>query len=223
MKKSLILISTLSALSGCAFLEEPKYSCPLEGVERAKCASMEETYAASRNMDPNKKSSSVFDNKSKKDQISEQKPFFEGKQSHYPEPSNRGEPVFQQPNVYRVWVAPYVDADGNLRSGEYVYISTPGKWNYGTLKRAGSGSGIFSPVKPSELGFNPSSSNRTPMAGVLAGNQATPPTPSSGGASSQNASPSEPGLDNGSRASGGASETPPVGGITQPYVRLNNR
>jgi hypothetical protein len=65
-------------------------------------------------------------------------------------------PVFKQPEVHRVWVAPYVDSDGNLRTGEYTYFSTPGKWNYGTTKRPGEGSAIFGPAKPNaNLGFVP--------------------------------------------------------------------
>lgn len=221
IKQTFLAISTLALLSGCALLEGPKYACPLEGVEKAKCASMEEAYAASRNLDPNKKTNSVFSSE-KSESKKENRAFFQGKESSYPEPSTRGEPVFQQPNVYRVWVAPYVDAEGNLRSGEYVYISTPGKWNYGSLKKSGSGSGIFSPVRPNELGFNPSS-NRAPMAGVLAGNQSSPPTPSSSNSTAPNVN--EPGLDNGSRPSSSSNESSnnPQGGITQPYVRLNNR
>jgi conjugal transfer pilus assembly protein TraV len=132
-------------------------------------------------------------------------PVFRGQVSNYPEAGTNGMPVFQQPQVMRVWVAPYVDANGNLRSGEYTYFSTPGKWNYGDLKKSGSASGIFEPGRADRLGFNP----------VVASPAAGAP-----------ARPAEP-----TRAAGGPGAVPniPVGtptdsttSITQPYQRLSN-
>jgi hypothetical protein len=78
----------------------------------------------------------------------------------YMEPGEVGRPVFNQPTVHRVWIAPYIDADGNLRSGEYTYFNTPGEWNYGTTTTQGSASAstMFAPIKPKDnsLGFTPS-------------------------------------------------------------------
>jgi len=75
----------------------------------------------------------------------------------YAEPGSVGQPLFKEPKVHRVWIAPYVDADGNLRSGEYTYFSTPGEWDYGSLRTNGAASGgtLFAPTKGTQLGFTP--------------------------------------------------------------------
>lgn len=75
----------------------------------------------------------------------------------YAEPGQTGQPVFKEPTVHRVWIAPYVDGDGNLRSGEYTYFSTPGEWSYGSLRQPGAagGSTLFAPTKGGQLGFTP--------------------------------------------------------------------
>src|SRR5690606_17618151 len=96
-------------------------------------------------------------------------PYFGSHSSHYPDAAQQGMPVFQQPKVMRVWLAPYVDADGNLRSGEYTYFATPGAWNYGSLQTPGQASGVYEPSRPDQLGFNPNEvsskrSARTPAA-----------------------------------------------------------
>ncbi|MCC5609599.1 TraV family lipoprotein [Nostoc sp. CHAB 5834] len=135
----------------------------------------------------------------------QEKPFFNGESSNYPEPSQQGRPVFQQPKVMRVWVAPYVDADGNLRSGEYTYFNTPGKWNYGDMKKPGAASGAFEPGRPSNLGFNPVV--KAPPEAKAPPKPAEQPAPAPAATSSANTKPSD--------ASALA--------ITQPYQRLNTK
>ena len=44
-----------------------------------------------------------------------EKPYVGAQASDYPAAGANGMPVFEQPRVYRPWLAPYVDADGNLR------------------------------------------------------------------------------------------------------------
>jgi conjugal transfer pilus assembly protein TraV len=105
-------------------------------------------------------------------------------------------PVFQQPKVVRVWIAPFVDANGNLHSGEYQYFSTPGHWNYGSLKAPGQASGMFQPSMPGDYGFNPVTKTETTNA---------PPAPPINAPANQTV-----------KAAG--SEEP--GGITQPYQKL---
>jgi type IV conjugative transfer system lipoprotein TraV len=94
----------------------------------------------------------------------------------YAEPGEVGRPVFKEPQVHRVWIAPYVDADGNLRSGEYTYFSTPGEWNYGTTTAQGAAgsSTMFAPTKGGNtaLGFTPASKSGAPPIP-----KATPPRP----------------------------------------------
>ena len=39
----------------------------------------------------------------------------------------RATSVFNPPQVRRVWAPPYIDSDGDLRTGEYIYDLTPAK------------------------------------------------------------------------------------------------
>ncbi|KWU17818.1 hypothetical protein AS149_13945 [Burkholderia cenocepacia] len=123
-------------------------------------------------------------------------------------------PVFKQPKVMRVWVAPYVDADGNLRSGEYAYFATPGEWNYGSLNKPGAASGMFQPTRPGQLGFNPTD-KRAGQASQGSANPAKPPE----APPAQEFKPTIPAAANGST---GTAAPATQGGITQPYQRLSN-
>ena len=206
MNRSLLSALAVLALAGCASsTRTPNYECPLESFERAKCASVTETYNATRTQAAGAgvKTQSVFD-----------PAFQQGARaaaaggvalSNYPEPGNTGMPVFQQPKVMRVWVGPYVDADGNLRSGEYTYFSTPGQWNYGTLKKPGAASGIFEPTKPNNLGFKPV------IPPAPATQQAKPARP-----------PEPPSTSQGAAAGSTPAPSTSSTGITQPYQRLGN-
>jgi conjugal transfer pilus assembly protein TraV len=161
MKKLMLPLAAvaLASLTGCASVQ---YDCALKPQKEAKCASMEDTYVAANRYsgEPDTQRQNVFDRSQKAapsgKTATSDRPFFKGEDSDFPEAGERGMPVFKQPEVHRVWVAPYVDSDGNLRTGEYTYFSTPGKWNYGTTKRPGEGSAIFGPSKPgANLGFVP--------------------------------------------------------------------
>lgn len=153
------LVAAMSLAACSSAPRKPDYECPLNDVAAAKCSSVQEAYAKSNSMkkaDATTRVQSVFDPRVQEGaSASEQKPVFAGQLSNFPEPGQAGMPVFQQPQVMRAWVAPYVDADGNLRTGEYTYFSTPGKWNYGDLKKPGTASGIFEPGRADKLGFNP--------------------------------------------------------------------
>lgn len=213
MKFALILSTVaIASLTACSSAPRvPDYECPLNDTAGAKCASVEQAYDASTRMKKDgdlSRVQSVFDRRVQ--QREEQKPFFQGQVSDYPEPGATGKPVYQQPRVLRPWIAPYVDADGNLRSGEYTYFATPGRWNYGELRKPGAASGIFAPARPDSLGFNPVAPASTSKA---------PPRP---------AEPSRPAAA-GQPASAGATPAPAAArpatdstGITQPYQRLPN-
>jgi conjugal transfer pilus assembly protein TraV len=191
-------LAIVAALSGCATVQ---YECPLKSQPEAKCASMHDTYSVANktgNTGGAKTGAdrqSVFERSSKEAvaETAQSKPFFKGEDSGFPEPGERGMPVFKQPEVHRVWVAPYVDSDGNLRTGEYTYFSTPGKWNYGSTRRPGEASAIFGPQKPGNLGFvpvTPESKKDRPAAppspGTNPGNNARPAaTPDSVGSITQ--------------------------------------
>lgn len=196
MTKTLLSLSILATLTACA--SAPMYECGLEDSPQAKCASMEQAYAAAKRSDPKAKATSVFDARAGKDVREDNKPFFKGADSEMPEPGQQGMPVFAQPKVHRVWVAPYVDADGNLRTGEYTYFNTPGKWNYGTTKTPGAAAGVFGPSKPGNLGFTPVEKKAAPAA---------PSKPAN--------SPSAPGTPT-------TKPTTDSNGITQPYQKLTD-
>lgn len=164
MTKTLLALTVLTALTGCAGFGAPVYECGLDETPGAKCASMEQAYARVKRVDPKVKSTSIFEDKTSKETHEDAKPFFQGKESEFPEPGQQGMPVFTQPKVHRVWVAPYVDGDGNLRTGEYTYFSTAGSWGYGTTRKSGAAAGIFGPAKPGNLGFNPVDIKKAPAA-----------------------------------------------------------
>lgn len=225
MKRLLIAASLASALTGCAF-GHVDYDCHLAEVQAAKCASMEDAYKASHTYTRanNTHAQSVFEDTSRgaKDangarvQTDEQ-PFFRGEESHFPDAAQQGMPVFKQPKVMRVWVAPYVDADGNLRSGEYAYFATPGEWNYGSLNKPGAASGMFEPTRPGQLGFTPQDSKRAQGSQASQG-AAAPSAPPESAAPAQEFKPTIPAA----ATSGSAPAAATQGGITQPYQRLSN-
>lgn len=205
MKFSTPLFAAVAALalSACSSApRKPDYECPLDDVAAAKCASVQDAYVASNRMAPQglTRLQSVFDPRAQSRPAPESaRPVFAGAASEFPEPPQSGAPVFQQPQVMRVWVAPYVDADGHLRSGEYTYFSTPGQWNYGEMKKPGAAAAAtFGPAKPGQLGFNP----------VLEPQKA-PARPADGTRS-------------GATAPQQAQQPAAAGGITQPFQRLTN-
>lgn len=227
MKRLLIAASLASALTGCAF-GHVDYDCHLADVQAAKCASMEDAYKASRTYTRanNTHAQSVFEDTGRgaKDAgsarvQSEEKPFFRGEESHFPDAAQQGMPVFKQPKVMRVWVAPYVDADGNLRSGEYAYFATPGEWNYGSLNKSGAASGMFQPTRPGQLGFTPQDKR---AQGSQASQGAAPSAPPEA-APAQEYKPTIPAAATaGNTSAGNPPPTATQGGITQPYQRLSN-
>ena len=209
MTRIILSSMALLVLTACGTTTRtPNYECSLNAYDRAKCASMGDTYDASQAMarGGHTKVQSVFDPRVQGRGAAAEGSGAVTELSAFPEPGNTGAPVFQQPKVMRVWVGPYVDADGNLRSGEYTYFSTPGHWNYGTLKKAGAASGVFEPSRPGNLGFKAVVAPPAPPAA----RPARPPEPAAAGGGSQGSTP----------APSGAPTT--TTGITQPYQRLSN-
>jgi len=222
MKPLFFALAAAGLLSACSSAPRtPDYECALDDVKNAKCASMEDTYRASRSMNRGEhgRVQSVFDGRVQADSANAARsaPMFTGQPSNYPEPGQAGAPVFQQPKVMRVWVAPYVDADGNLRSGEYTYFSTPGQWNYGTMNKPGAAAGIFEPAKPGNLGFNPViEQQRKAGSASNTSNTSRPSAPPEAQAAARSAQAQ------GSSSQPAAPATDTSGTITQPYQRLSN-
>lgn len=143
-----LIFLTVLLLAACA--SKPPYACPLHANEG--CHSMAEVYEASRKASPSAQGEHIMTARSSV--AAPPANPIANNPGAYREP-DVGQPVFRQPQVHRVWIAPYVDADGNLRSGEYTYFATPGEWTYGTLHESGaaSGSTVFAPQRPDHLGF----------------------------------------------------------------------
>jgi hypothetical protein len=113
----------------------------------------------------------------------------------YPQAAERGNPVYEQAGVHRVWTSPWTDADGILHGGEYVYFTTPGHWRYGELNTPGQASGIFAPVKPGVYGFTSVDSDKVKAAESAKKQKAEDDV-----------------------RAGNASATTSQGGITQPFL-----
>lgn len=208
-----------SVLGGCAI--SPAYRCPIDGSkpdDGARCSSVSQAYKAGvRNPGAEY---SVFDERSPgaTAPVPGAAGFALGRANPLAT-AEQGAPVFQQPRVLRPYLAPYVDAQGNLRSGEYGYFSTPGSWNYGTSRKAGQASDLFAPARPDNLGF-------TPSAAPAAARPAAPPVtgaPATSGATGASSAQSPAGASSaGGGAPGAVAPAAParVDGITQPYQRL---
>lgn len=135
-----IVIVAAATVASCV---DPPYQCPLHAD--GGCHSMTENYEISRHGTTVPSGEFMVP----KTKHAGSTPTFAGAPDTLQETGETGRPVFKQPTVHRVWIAPYVDADGNLRSGEYTYFSTPGEWNYGTTRAEGvAGSSTFGPRKP---------------------------------------------------------------------------
>lgn len=207
-----------SVLGGCAI--SPAYRCPIDGSkpeDGARCSSVSQAYKAGvRNPGADY---SVFDERGASVQAPAPAGFALGRANPLAT-AEQGAPVFQQPRVLRPYLAPYVDAQGNLRSGEYGYFSTPGSWNYGTSRKAGQASDLFAPARPDNLGFTPSN------APAAAARPSAPPVsgaPVTGGATNAplTQSPSGAAPAGGGTPAATAPAAPArVDGITQPYQRL---
>lgn len=199
--KLTVLAAVATLMAGCA---STPYECPLSDSPNAKCASTADAYKAARTLPKDTRGmTTVFDQSQAAQARTDKadKPYVGAQSSEYPAAGANGMPVFEQPRVFRPWLAPYVDAEGNLRSGEYGYFSTPGRWNYGTLRQAGNAS-IQGPARPDNLGFNP----------VKAAPKTGPAKPAE--SRTQAGAPTAP-----------DAQRPPetkVGDITQPYQRITD-
>jgi hypothetical protein len=210
MKKLLLSALGLVVVAGLQGCSSPAATCALEGGG-GRCMSMQAAYDAVRS-GASTSSESVFgtaaaaEASDKGDKPSAPQAY--GYLGNYPEP-DKATPVFQQPKVFRPWLAPYVDADGVLHSGEYAYFNTPGAWNYGELRKPGAGGAVMGPVKPWEAGFIPSGS--------------TVSTTPAGGKRLYSAPPAPPAVEAPRQSGAGPASTADamVHGITQPYQRLD--
>lgn len=231
-----LLLSALGValLSGCMSTKRvPEYACPLDdSVAAAKCASVHDAYTAAKKVAPGKstKVQSVFDPRAQGD--SSGRPGGQGsglpvvgaQLSSLTGPSNAA-PVYEASKVMRVWLSPYKDTENNLRSGEYVYFATEGRWNYGDLSKPGSASSAtYQPTRPQAPQAPVISTPDKPVtARTTAANadQQPPAAPPEAAAAAQAAQAgSQPVAPRGAEAVTLQPSSP--NGITQPYARIGN-
>lgn len=199
------LAATVALITGCG---STPYQCPLNDSPSGKCASTADAYKAARAVPKDPRGMVTVFDKSAAGPAKEKnaQPYVGAQASDYPAAGANGMPVFEQPKVFRPWLAPYVDAEGNLRSGEYGYFSTPGRWNYGTLRQAGNAASMQGPARPDNLGFNPVKATVATKAG--------PAKPAEGKTTANGPTPT-------SQPASAPAETK-VGDITQPYQRITD-
>lgn len=195
--RNLCAIGAVALLAACSTLEKPGYNCPL-AQDAGSCNSMQDAYksATSKKTQPAAVAPS--------EQTSTYQPVSFDSAAPVPNTRTGGMPVFEQPKVNSIWVPPYVDADGNLREGTFLYNATPGRWNYGSTKRTGRAGAAFGPIHSNDLGFEPDLTSSSKKNGA----NGTPPKPAAAGATAPAQVPA-PAPSN-------------VEGITQPYQRLVN-
>lgn len=155
MRATFALIGAAALLSGCASLDKPRHTCPLDAAGNVTCNDMETAYKAAQRNGGNR--FSVFGDAMPAESTGNEVVAADGRVvfTGYPGAEDRGRPVYQPATVWRLWTAPWTDASGVMHGGEYNYFTTPGHWNYGTLTAPGEGAGVLGPVHPKDLGFNP--------------------------------------------------------------------
>jgi hypothetical protein len=139
----LMLAAVSIVLHGCG----PTYGCALKN-EDGYCASMERTFKESRTDGGD--SESVFTNPEEDDGSDDDEKMdnfaFNQSELGHGKPPTWGSPVYDPGKPWRIFIMPWTDDHGILHGGEYIYIATKPKWNYGTLRDAGSASGLLGPL-----------------------------------------------------------------------------
>lgn len=156
MLRNFLIVTIVSATAiGCS--SKPVHTCPLS-EDGYTCSSVSNAYGAAKA--PSGHKDTVFDpipekgvnKKSKKVPLgdaSSNSKFFQ----EFEAAGDRGKPVYTPPTPHRLWKAPAYFTDGILSGGEYLYYTTPGRWNFGTLQTPGDISDAVAPVSPEALGF----------------------------------------------------------------------
>lgn len=234
----LITFLGLSALfTGCAIIS-PQHACPLN-EEGGVCANMKQAYAATKGPGAMRNTESLLTREAPSKSwfglrpgADPQPAVMSGALGHganqevfqgFAQPRESGSPVYTPPRVHRAWTAPWTDADGRLHGGEYTYFTTPGGWNYGTLRAPGqAGSAMagargenhmLGPVRPTQLGFTPKVVDKR---GKPLNAQEEP------AAQAPAAAPAQAGTSSRAAPAAGATAPKAVGDVTQPYKRLGD-
>jgi conjugal transfer pilus assembly protein TraV len=126
MKLSVVLFASVivgGGLSGCAV----KYGCPApDGIQ---CKPISQVYsstlaAEARPLDSSAKGAGKKEGSPEKPDASKMQPLVT--------PPEAATPLRSAPRILRVWVAPWIDAEGDLHQEGYLYVVVDqGKWAIG--------------------------------------------------------------------------------------------
>jgi conjugal transfer pilus assembly protein TraV len=127
MKLPVVLLASVivgGSLIGCGV----KYGCPApDGVQ---CKPISEVYSSTLLAKGQFQERSTGEAKSKKGSLP--KPASPAMESLPGLPSIPPAPIRSAPKILRVWVAPWIDAEGDLHQESYIYIVVDqGKWAIG--------------------------------------------------------------------------------------------
>lgn len=152
MRVVTIILLNLLLISGCA---TPPHSCPIDLSGNRNCSPMSKVYKAA--LENKKTEETLIDSKNVVSTVNDQKVRAVKKNQLANNFINEEKPVFQQPRIYRLWVAPWQDEYDFMHSGEYIYFKEDGYWNYGNKKPGKSKQGviknIFEPIDTSKPSF----------------------------------------------------------------------
>lgn len=125
MKLFIILLASVTvgiAFSGCA----ARYGCPVPGG--IQCRSISEVYSGTKTAQPMDKGPG----KTEKDRGNASKPAASVTESIAGVTPDTAIPLRSAPKVLRVWVAPWIDREGDLHQKSYLYVVVDtGQWAIG--------------------------------------------------------------------------------------------
>lgn len=144
LKRAVLIAGVIASglsLTGCMNLG---YRCPMDPSAKpdspTACTNMHDAMNGARN-NTGGQMSVVLDDKGRlvPKALTEGKPLTpmaaisQATAASEPYRTASGEPVFEQPRVYRAWTPAFVDGEGNLHDGHHTWFATPGRWAYGNL------------------------------------------------------------------------------------------
>lgn len=127
MRMPVLLFASLvlgGSLAGCAV----KYGCPApDGVT---CKPISDVYTSS--LSAKESSADPSQAKTKNGKGSPAKTALPAAESQPGPPPKSASPIRSAPKILRVWITPWIDAEGDLHQEGYLYVVVdPGKWAMG--------------------------------------------------------------------------------------------
>lgn len=160
-KRPLVLAAVMAATLGLSACSSIGYRCPLDPTEKPEsataCAGMNEAMAGAK-ADKGGRTSVLLDDRGRivpREVIMGKAavPLKEAiGQVREPYNENSGSPNFIPPKQFQVWASSFVDANGALHDGHTAWVSTPGRWAYGTVDgSSATGDALLRPATPQDV------------------------------------------------------------------------